>query len=165
MGRLLIPLILAEKGEMPQPLLYLSPFFERRRRDYIDHLYEVSRSGAWYEWVCFFLSGVIEQCRDTVERIQRLQDLQMRYHRRLQQARSSAATLQLADHLFERPYITVPSAQKVLCIKTYRGAKHIVDRLLQEEILVPVSSETRPKVFLAPEIFTIVQGDFDQGNA
>lgn len=163
-GRLLIPLILAEAGAMPQPLLYLSPFFERRRSEYIDRLYEVSRSGAWYEWIYFFLVGVIEQCRDTVTRIERLQDLRTRYYGRLQQARVSAASLQLADHLFERPFITVPSAQRALCIKTYRGTKHVIDKLLQEEILAPFPAETRPKVFYAPEIFSIVDRDNYQGS-
>lgn len=156
-GRLLIPLILAEAGSLPQPLLYLSPFFERRRDEYIDRLYEVSRSGAWYEWIYFFLTGVIEQCQDTIARIQQLQDLQSQYHSRLQQARYSASTLQLADYLFERPFISVPGAQKTLSIKTYRGTKHVIDKLLQERILVPFSSKMRPQIFYAPEILSIIE--------
>ncbi|MEI2699992.1 MAG: Fic family protein [Microthrixaceae bacterium] len=37
-GRLMIPLMLVLRDALPQPLLYLSAFFEQHRSEYYDHL-------------------------------------------------------------------------------------------------------------------------------
>jgi len=44
-GRLLMPLMLAQRGVLPQPLLYLSAYFEAYRSEYYDHLLITSRQG------------------------------------------------------------------------------------------------------------------------
>ena len=60
-GRLMITLLLCERGCLPAPLLYLSAFFERHERAYKDHLLRVSQKGAWGEWI-----GFLDQARDAV---------------------------------------------------------------------------------------------------
>lgn len=57
-GRLLIPLLLAERGVLRTPLLYLSAYFERRRPEYYDQLLALSHSGDWTPRLRFFLLGV-----------------------------------------------------------------------------------------------------------
>lgn len=54
-GRLLITFFLCERGHLPQPLLYLSAFFERYRDEYYRRLLDVSTSGNWIEWIRYFL--------------------------------------------------------------------------------------------------------------
>lgn len=44
-GRLMIPLMLVLRGALPQPLLYLSAFFEQHRSEYYDHLLFTSQRG------------------------------------------------------------------------------------------------------------------------
>ena len=44
-GRLLIVLTLVESGDLRVPLLNVSPFLERARDEYIDHLRSVSETG------------------------------------------------------------------------------------------------------------------------
>jgi Fic family protein len=46
-GRLLISVFLCERGLLPQPLLYLSAYFERTRANYYDLLMRVSTHGDW----------------------------------------------------------------------------------------------------------------------
>lgn len=48
-GRLMLPLMLCERGFLQQPLLYLSAYFERNRDDYYELLLAVSQRGAWME--------------------------------------------------------------------------------------------------------------------
>ena len=50
-GRLLIPLLLCHEKLLPQPLLYLSAYFERHRAEYYRHLLTVSQTGSWVDWV------------------------------------------------------------------------------------------------------------------
>jgi len=79
-GRLLVTLLLVTWDILPMPLLYLSAFFERHRREYYDMLLAVSGKSAWREWVSFFLQGVAEQARHAGTRARRLQDLQADHH-------------------------------------------------------------------------------------
>jgi Fic family protein len=154
-GRLLIPLILCEKGILPQPLLYMSPFFERNRDEYIDNLFSVSSTGNSNRWFSYFLRGVIEQCHDTVTRIKDLQDLHSQYRQKLQQARASALLGRLADELIGQPFITVPMIQRRLGV-TYRGAQLNVERLIQEGMLREMGIGERPRWYVAYEVFEII---------
>ena len=54
-GRLLIALLLAERGILPSPLLYLSAYFEATREEYYAHLLAVTEAGAWESWLTYFL--------------------------------------------------------------------------------------------------------------
>jgi Fic family protein len=77
-GRLMIPLMLVFRDALPQPLLYLSAFFEQRRSEYYDHLLLTSQRGDLMPWIEFFLGGVRQQARDSEERTVRLVELQLR---------------------------------------------------------------------------------------
>ena len=57
---------------MPQPLLYLSAFFEKHRNDYYRLLLEVSTQGRWHDWIEFFLRGVRTQATEAMVRVERL---------------------------------------------------------------------------------------------
>src|SRR5438093_2787845 len=63
-GRLLLTLLLNSENVLPQPLLYLSAYFERNRNEYYRRLLAVSQNGEWIEWLSFFLRGIAEQSRD-----------------------------------------------------------------------------------------------------
>ena len=67
-GRLLITLLLAQRGVLPQPLLYLSAYFERTRQDYYSHLLHIIERGEWEEWLVYFLNGVAAQTGETIEK-------------------------------------------------------------------------------------------------
>ena len=86
-GRLLITLMLIERDLLPEPLLYLSAYFERHRGAYYDHLLAVSQKGAWEDWLLFFLRGVLTEARDASRRAGRLFDLRETYRERFQRVR------------------------------------------------------------------------------
>ena len=105
-GRLLTTLLLCTEDILPQPLLYLSAFFERHRKDYYQLLLDVSRTGAWDEWITFFLRAVATQAKDAVLCSDKLLDLWKDYRNRLQETRASAPLFQLVDDLFAYPGTT-----------------------------------------------------------
>ena len=53
-GRLLIAFLLVEQQLLPQPLLYLSAYFEQHRSAYYDRLHAVRERGELREWLLFF---------------------------------------------------------------------------------------------------------------
>ncbi len=157
-GRLLLSLLLCEKGYLTQPILYLSGFLEKHRDQYIDSLLRVSQNGDWIGWVNFFLEGVAEQSKDAVERSRLLLDLRQQYRERAQTARASALPLQLLDELFQIPGLTISMAQGLLGV-TYVSAQRSVERLVGLGILEEVTGRQRNRVYLAPEILGIVNAE------
>ena len=158
MGRLLIPLLLCEREFLSQPLLYLSAFLERNRDEYMDLLLNISQSGDWISWIRFFLNGVAIQANDAVVRSQRLMGLWQEFRTVMQNARSSTLPLQLIDALFAAPFITVARAQAVLNV-TYRSAQRNIEILEKEGFLVEITGRHRNRVYLASQIFEIINAD------
>lgn len=150
-GRLLITLLLCAEGLLPEPLLYLSAYFERHRDEYVDRLLGVSQKNAWGDWMAFFLVGVAEQGRDGVRRAGRLMALRETYRRRLQAARASALTLQLTDELFAYPALSIAQIAARLQV-TRRAVDQSLNKLLTEEIIVESTGRQRNRIFVAPAI-------------
>ncbi|MPZ68675.1 MAG: Fic family protein [Actinobacteria bacterium] len=155
-GRLLVTLLLHEWRLLPQPLLYLSAFFERHRNDYYRLLLGVSLAGDWEEWITFFLTGIAEQSADVVERARRLLALRERYRSELHTARSSALPLKLVDHLFEQPALNLAQARELLGVSA-RAASMNVQKLEEAGIVVEVTKRARNRVYVADEILDLIR--------
>ena len=155
-GRLLITLMLCERGHLPQPLLYLSAYFEAHNDEYRDHLLRISQRAAWAEWIAFFAEGVAEQSRDAVRRARRLLDLQQVYRKKIQQASQSSSLLILVDQLFASPYITIPGAGRLLEM-THRAAAQNVEKLVAQKILQELQPARKTRrVYFAPQILELL---------
>ena len=154
LGRLLVVLFLCAQDVLRAPLLYLSAYFERRRREYYDGLLNVSVTGDWTPWLRYFLTGVAEQARDTLERIRRVRELQDRYRDRLQAGRVSGNVFRLLDEFFAAPFMTVPRAAKRLDITT-AGARNIVEKLRDLDI-VQLQAGSWPRLYVATELLEII---------
>lgn len=157
-GRLLLTLLLCAEGLLPQPLLYLSAFFERHQQDYYRLLLAVSQSGAWSEWITYFLRGVADQSRDAIKRSSQLLDLWYEYRKRLQSARTSTLMLRLVDELFSYPVISVPWAAERLGV-TQRAIRSHVDKLVSEGILEELTGRQRNRFFEAAQIMRIIEAE------
>lgn len=155
-GRLLLILLLCAEDLLPEPLLYLSAYFERYRREYYRLLLAVSQSGAWSEWTMFFLRGVAEQARDAIRRSDSLLGLWQDYRKKLQAARASALLLRLVDELFSYPAITIARAAERLNV-TRPSAQRNVMKLVKEGILKEATGRQRNRIFVAPAIIDVIQ--------
>ena len=159
LGRILISLLLCERGILPEPPLYLSAYFNRYRDRYVAHLWEVSHRGAWTDWILFFLNGVQHEAIDAGHRTKKLLALRERYREALQK-KGSVAGLALVDALFDTPWITVREAAKLLNM-TYNGAKNNIDKLQNEGILVKGPRLGRNRIFIAKTILNVLESDDD----
>ncbi len=154
LGRLLIVLFLQTKGVLPQPLLYLSAYFERDRQAYYDHLFRVSATGDWQTWIGYFLDGVFEQAQDTLRRARHMRNLHEDMKSQLQENRESANALMLLDDLFERPFMTAPLAAKLLGISP-AGARRILDRMHGLGIL-DFRTDAWPRLYIMSQLLDAV---------
>lgn len=156
-GRLLLALLLNAWEILPQPLLYLSAYFERQRADYYALLLEVSRSGAWERWLLFFLRGVAAQSRESVRRGQRLLALYTRYQERY---RSAGKLLTLIERLFEQPFVSGPQVAAQLEIAP-ATAYHYLEELAQAGLLRETTGRRRSRQYVAVEILAAIQGPLE----
>ena len=154
-GRLLIVLFLCSKGILPSPLLYLSAYFERTREEYYDQLFRVSATGDWESWLHYFLTGVLEQAQDALLRTRRIRALHEQTRRLLQERRESGNGLRLLDELFASPYMTGPSAARLLGI-TQAGARRVLDRL-EEAGIVQELAGWWPRTYVAQELLDLIE--------
>jgi Fic family protein len=143
---------------MSQPLLYISSYFEANYNKYIDYMYEVSKSGAWEQWIEFFLAGIEISARKAIKKIHALEDLRTRYMDRVRAARTSALLPKIVDSLFFIPAITVPHTVYELRI-SYNSAKNNLQKLVDLGILPPHFGNERPQWFFALEIIHIADVD------
>jgi Fic family protein len=134
-GRMLIPLFLAERELLPYPLLHLSGYFDKHRTQYANHLLQVSQTGAYFAWVEFFLQALSEEARRSIELCHQLLALREKYLQAVRRKRASSLLPKLIDFLFVLPVITVPLAAQILEI-TYAAAKANVLKLEEATILV-----------------------------
>lgn len=155
-GRLIIPVLLAERKLLEQPLLYLSAYIERNKTEYYALLLSVSQKGDWINWIRFFLRGVIVQSRDATNNIQRLLSLKTKYEQKLTEIRASYSMIKTVEYLFSNPIITVTRIAKHLGI-TYPPAKKTIEKLLEIEILKERDDEKeRGKSYFAHEILSVL---------
>lgn len=105
LGRLLIVYFLVVRDRLPQPLLYISPYFEAWRQHYYDALQGVRERGDFDTWLGFLLDGVATQATDAVTRAERLIDLREKYRVAVQAATRGSAN-QLVDMVFAHPVLT-----------------------------------------------------------
>jgi Fic family protein len=152
-GRLLLPLLLVEKGILSHPLIQLSAYFERHRREYYDHLLHVSRSGEWQPWVTFFLSAVHQESIGAAKRTRAIRDLLAKYRDKME---FSARALKIVDDLFVTPAVTINQVAKRLRV-TYPTAELLVRNLIAANILTADKTRRRNRIFHASEILSLVQ--------
>ncbi|MGA2642497.1 MAG: Fic family protein [Spirochaetia bacterium] len=155
-GRLLVSLLLCAEKLLPQPLLYLSAYFERYQDDYYRLLLAVSQKGAWEQWIKYFLKAVAIQSTDAIQRIDQLLALRQGYRAQMQQARASALLLQLIDDLFSYPAIINSAVSERMKI-TPRSAQLNIDKLVERGIIREATGRQRNRVYVATEIVAIIE--------
>jgi Fic family protein len=159
-GRLMIPLMLVLRGAIPQPLLYLSAYFEAHRSEYYDHLLITSQKGDLMPWLAFFLRGVRRQARDSEERTVRLVELQHQLRNELLEEGRPNSVVRLAEQLFATPVVTAARVESMIDV-TRPTAQAAIDTLVERGDLREITGRARGRVYEASAIFEVVYGAVD----
>lgn len=159
-GRLLIPLMLVLRDALPQPLLYLSAYFEQHRSEYYDHLLITSQTGDLMPWLAFVLRGVRRQARDSEERTVRLVELQHQLRNELLDEGRPNSVIRLAEQLFSVPIVTAARVEAMIGV-TRPTAHAAISSLVERGNLVETTGKERNRVYEAPAIFEAVYGSVD----
>ncbi len=146
-GRLLITLLLCERGALAQPLLYLSLFLKAHRAEYYERLQAIRTHGDWESWIAFFLRGVRETADESARVARRVLELREKDRALIGREGKAAANLgRIHDHLFRSPYCTIDTVAETLDL-TAAGVGKLVERLQRMGILVEITGRKRDRMF------------------
>jgi len=154
-GRLLIILLLMEKGLLSQPLLYLSDFFERYRNTYYELLLNVSQQGDWNAWLTFFLNGVRQQSEDALSTIRKFLALKDEYEEIARGSRVPKAVNPLIEYLFGKPIVSI-SELVTTWKSSFPTVQRGVDYLVERQKLREITGRQRNRIFVADEILNAI---------
>ena len=154
-GRLLITLFLLERGVLPNPLLYLSAFFEATRSDYYGYLRGVTAAGHWRPWLEYFLNGVARQAEDALSRSERINALLTRWREGVIGSSSKTPT-RIIDLLAENPYWTIKRIAERLDV-AFTTAQRAVEMLESASIVALAREAKRDRVYCAKAILDILE--------
>lgn len=154
-GRLLLSLMIAEWCNLSSQWLYMSAFFEKNKRQYMDLLLGVSTHGAWDLWIQFCLEGVISQALDTQKRCDRLLKAHHEYDERLKGG--SVRLARVVESLFKTPVISVKTYRKQFGI-TYPTARSDLKKLHSLGIIEPLKNMNYI-AYYCPTIFNSTYDD------
>lgn len=154
-GRLLITLSLCARSVLPEPLLYLSAFFEATRADYYDSLRGVTEKGDWEGWIEYFLNGVARQCEDALSRAERI-NRQLARWRDDFAGGGSKVPLQLIDQIGANPFLSPRDMERRLKV-SYNTVMRAIAALERGGVVTKVGDSKRDRVFCAHAILDILE--------
>ena len=159
-GRLLITLLLCDRGYLTNPWLYLSDYFLMFRQEYMDLLLGVSLRGEWELWIQFFLMAVATVADDAMLRVDKLLAVRDDYQERVSSLRTAGVAFRLIDSLFEQPYTTGRRVQGIL-ESSHQSARSHIGRLVDAGILTQVERRGSTQLYVAQGILDVIAEDPD----
>lgn len=155
-GRLLVILQLLATGVLREPTLTISPWFEARRGDYYDRLFDVSAAGDWDGWIGFFAEGLCASADSTLEQMLELVDVQGQLKDRIRASSLRAETaLALVDVAVAYPVFSVRRAAAELGVSIGR-ANALVNQLVSLGVLELSGQDTYNRRFRAPDVLDVL---------
>jgi Fic family protein len=157
MGRLLITLLLCERGVLTAPVLYLSTYLRRNRSKYFELLMEVRDHGTWEAWIDFFLRGIGETAAEAAQTAQKVHAMRETHRLALEMNGGTLNDLAVLDRLFSQPLANAAWVEKSVGV-SQPTANAILSRFEASGVLREVTGQRRNRVYRYDAYLTL----FDQ---
>ena len=156
LGRLLITLYLVSYEVLKKPSLYLSDFFERHKSYYYDNLMAVRLSGNMIQWIKFFLVGVIETSKESIQVFKDILALKtdLEANRLPKLGSRSKKAQQLLMHLYQIPITDSKQVYEILDIAP-SSANRLIKDMIDLRILHEMTGFKRNRKYIFTEYFRI----------
>jgi len=161
LGRLLITFLLCERGVLKEPVLYLSHYLKRQRREYYARLQAIRDEGNWEGWLSFFLEGVRRVAEEATETSRRVVELRERHRSLIVErfGRVAGGGLKVLENLYSLPVVTVHRVKEITGV-SFQAANTLVSRFVEHGILSEFTGQARNRRFR----YAAYIGLFAEGN-
>jgi Fic family protein len=159
-GRMLVPLIMYEKGLIGSPMFYISAYLERHRPVYYERLLAVSRERDWNGWIAFFLRAIEEQAGENGKKAKAILDLYDEMKRTVPEVTRSQYAVAAIDAIFGTP-IFIPSEFYEQTGIPKKTANRILQQLREHDIIAVLEEGggRRAATYIFPRLIAITEGD------
>ena len=156
-GRVLNILILIQEELLNLPVLYLSRYIIGHKPDYYRLLHEVTRGGAWEEWVLYMLRAVEETARWTTGKIVALRSLQAHTADHVRRRLPKIYSHELVETLFEQPYCRIGNLVSKGIARRQAASRYLQN--LVEAGVLREQAAGREKLFIHPKLMQLLTRD------
>lgn len=152
-GRLLIIVYLMKKKKLNYPCLYLSYFLKRNQLEYYDRMSNVRLRDDYIQWIDFFLRGIIETCKDTINCITKLTNLRNKNKQIIKKN-----DLWLLTFLEVNPIIDAKRTSKKVGYG-YAKVNNTIDKFVDLGILKVSNKSKKGRTYIYQEYIDILKED------
>ncbi len=165
LGRLLITLYLVSNNVLTKPSLYLSDFFEKNKGYYYDNLMLVRRRSDLTQWIKFFLVGVIETSKGSVQVFKDILSLKEKIE--IEKLPKLGSKLEkghrLIKQLYRAPITDAKFVSEFLDVSP-STANRFIKQLTELGILEELTGYKRNRKYIFREYFNIFQKESPSAN-
>lgn len=127
-GRIINILYLVLQDLLDLPILYLSRYITQTKAQYYQVLQSVRNDNDWQAMIIYFLNGIEQTAKQTIDLITNIKNLMHDYKDRLRSELPKIYSQDLLNILFENPYTKIEFLEKELRINK-RTAQNYLDKI------------------------------------
>lgn len=146
-GRLLITLYLIKRNLLEMPILYPSGYFEKHKKYYMSALSKVDKKQDWRSWILFFLKGLEEQAKVSLELSIKIDELFKKSRLKIEEESAGLGLIKALEATFSRPYITAPILSKMTGIPRPTCIRYL-KKLSEKKIISDIGIQLRQRVYV-----------------
>jgi Fic family protein len=153
-GRLLVPILMKLKGHTAMACTFFGETVHEEKALYVEALKDARMTGKMSNYARQMLAFVRTTAQANLERLDKLQALQVEWKTRFANVRSDSVVHRLVEYVVTKPVFTVNDAQAELGV-SYAAANTAAQALTNAGILVVPDDVRRDRLFHAEDVLGI----------
>lgn len=150
-GRILVILYLISAQRLTYPCLYLSYYLKRNQIEYYQRISDVRNRHDYMQWIEFFLKGIIEMSKETIESINLIKELRNKNMKLIKKEDHW-----LLEYLEKNPIIDSKKTSD-RCKLNYSKVNRSINRFVEIGILKITNSSKRNRTYIYNEYIEILK--------
>lgn len=159
-GRVINILYLIEQGLLSLPILYLSRYIVKNKRDYYKLLLNVTQEQQWQEWIMFMLKAVESTSRWTTAKIAAIRELIAYTTEHVRRQLPQIYSHELIDIIFEQPYSRIQYLVEQDIAKRQTASAYL-KQLADIGVLHEIKAG-KEKLFVHPKLIQLLTQDSNE---
>lgn len=153
-GRILNILYLVLKELLDTPILYLSKYIIKNKKEYYDLFQKTRKTNNYEAWIIYILKGIEEMSIETINIINSISNEMLKMKKELRE-KTKIYSKELLEALFYEFYTKISYIKKELNVSE-RTAQRYLDNLVQLGFLT-AEKIGREKIYKNERLFTIIR--------
>lgn len=159
-GRIINILFLIEKGLLSLPILYLSHYIVRHKKEYYRLLDNVTKKNEWQEWILYMLHAVTQTAQLTYHKINAIRQLIDNTIEFVRYEAPKIYSYELVNLIFEQPYCRIQNLIETGLARRQTASTYL-KKLCEIGVLQEVSAG-KEKLFVHPKLMQLLTNDKNQ---